>query len=122
MRVLRIDHVQLGIPAGGEDKARAFFSGLLGIPEAPKPAPLAARGGAWFELGELKIHVGVEQEFRAAKKAHPALQVDDLAALVSRLRAAGVEVADGEAVAGYRSRVFVDDPFGNRIELVELAI
>src|SRR5882724_1289705 len=82
MRILRIDHVQLAMPAGGEQKARAFYAGLLGIPEVPKPPELARRGGAWFESGELRIHLGVDADFRPAKKAHPALQVSDLKALL----------------------------------------
>ena len=120
MLVRRIDHVQLAMPAGGEERARAFYAGLLGIPEQPKPAHLARRGGCWFERGELKLHLGVEADFRAARKAHPALLVDDLPALVAGLRAAGVAVGDDEPLPGYR-RVYVDDPFGNRIELLEPA-
>ena len=89
MPVTRIDHVQLAMPAGREDDARAFYAGLLGIPESPKPAHLAKRGGCWFESGDLKIHLGVEQDFRPAKKAHPALIVDDLGSWVEVLRAAG---------------------------------
>lgn len=120
MLVRRIDHVQLAMPAGGEERARAFYAGLLGIPEQPKPAHLARRGGCWFERGELKLHLGVDADFRAARKAHPALLVDDLPALVAGLRAAGIAVGDDEPLPGYR-RVYVDDPFGNRIELLEPA-
>lgn len=119
MTLITIDHVQLAMPAGGEDQARAFYEGLLGIPEAPKPAHLAARGGCWFEDLDLKIHLGVEADFRPAKKAHPALLVDDLASLVARLRVAGCEVVDDQPLAGY-DRVYVSDPFGNRIELMEV--
>lgn len=118
MRVTRIDHVQLAMPPGHEDEARSFYSGLLGIDEAPKPPHLAARGGCWFERGNLKIHLGVETDFRPARKAHPALLVDDLPALVEVLRAAGAPVRDDEPLEGY-DRVYVDDPFGNRIELME---
>jgi catechol 2,3-dioxygenase-like lactoylglutathione lyase family enzyme len=117
MSVVAIDHVQLAMPAGREDDARAFYAGLLGIPEQPKPPELAKRGGAWFENGAVKLHLGVEADFRPAKKAHPALRVHDLAALVARLRAAGVDVVD-EAMPGYH-RVYVADPFGNRLELLE---
>jgi catechol 2,3-dioxygenase-like lactoylglutathione lyase family enzyme len=116
--VERIDHVQLAMPPGGEARACQFYEGLLSIPEMPKPPHLAARGGCWFEHGSLKIHLGVEQEFRPAKKAHPALLVSDLESIVSRLRAAGVRIVDDEPLDGY-ARVYVDDPFGNRIELME---
>ena len=78
MRIVRLDHVQLAMPAGGEGLARAFYGGALGIPEVPKPPELAKRGGCWFERGELKIHLGVEREFHPARKAHPGLQVEDL--------------------------------------------
>ena len=118
MPVERIDHVQLAMPAGGEDRARRFYDGLLGLPEVPKPPHLAARGGCWFEGPATKVHLGVEDEFRPARKAHPALLVRDLGALVEVLRAAGVAVRDDEPLEGY-DRVYVDDPFGNRIELLE---
>jgi catechol 2,3-dioxygenase-like lactoylglutathione lyase family enzyme len=118
MPVTAIDHVQLAMPPGREADAVAFYQGLLGIDHVPKPPNLAVRGGCWFERGPLKIHLGVEQDFRAARKAHPALLVDDLAGLVARLRAAGVPIRDDEPLAGY-DRVYADDPFGNRIELME---
>ncbi len=118
MRILRIDHVQLAMPRGGEEKARLFYGGLLELPEVPKPPELVRRGGAWFERDDLKIHLGVDAEFRPARKAHPALLVQDLAALSTRLRAAGVEVVDDDAMPGYE-RVYVTDPFGNRLELME---
>lgn len=113
-----IDHVQLAMPPGGEDRARAFYSGVLGLVEVPKPPNLAARGGAWFESGALKLHLGVEADFRPARKAHPALWVADLDELATRCKAAGHPAAAGEALEGYR-RLYVDDPFGNRIELME---
>jgi catechol 2,3-dioxygenase-like lactoylglutathione lyase family enzyme len=118
MNVTAIDHVQLAMPAGGEDRARAFYDALLGIPEQPKPPHLAARGGCWFESATVKLHLGVERDFRPARKAHPALLVDDLSSLVARLRAAGVELVDDESLEGY-DRVYVYDPFGNRLELLE---
>ncbi len=118
MRVERIDHVQLAMPSGGEPLARTFYAGLLGIPETPKPAHLATRGGCWFEDGDLKVHLGVESDFRPAKKAHPALQVEDLPRLMATLRAAGVELVDDEPLEGY-DRVYAYDPFGNRLELME---
>ncbi len=120
MRILSIDHVQLAMPVGGEWKARAFYDELLGIPEVPKPAHLAARGGCWFERGALKVHLGVETDFHPARKAHPAFIVDDLSALVAALRCAGVVAKDDEPLPGYQ-RVYVDDPFGNRLELMEPA-
>jgi len=106
------------MPAGGEEQARAFYSGALGIPEIPKPPHLARRGGCWFERDELKIHLGVEGEFRPARKAHPALLVKDLPALSVRLKAAGYVLREDEPLEGYH-RIYVDDPFGNRIELME---
>ncbi len=118
MQILGIDHVQLAMPAGEEDKARRFYTGLLGIPEVPKPSALAERGGAWFQQGPVKIHLGVEANFRPALKAHPALLVRDLAALVRRLSEAGVRVIDDDGLPGY-NRVYVSDPFGNRLELME---
>ncbi len=118
MPVKRLDHVQLAMPSGGEARAREFYAGILGIPEIPKPPELAKRGGCWFERAELKIHLGVETDFRPARKAHPALIVEDLHALVDMLRAAGFAVRDDEPLEGYY-RVYVDDPFGNRIELME---
>ena len=118
MPVLRIDHVQLAMPRGGEEKARTFYGRLLQIPEVPKPPELARRGGVWFEHGDLRVHLGVEADFRPALKAHPAFLVRDLGALVERLRAGGVEVIHDGAMPGYR-RVYVTDPFGNRLELME---
>ncbi len=118
MPVKLLHHVQLAMPAGREAEARAFYRDALGIPEVKKPANLAKRGGCWFERGALKIHLGVEADFRPARKAHPALLVEDLAALSAVLDAAGYPVRTDEPLQGY-SRVYVDDPFGNRIELME---
>ncbi|HEU4619995.1 MAG TPA: VOC family protein [Gammaproteobacteria bacterium] len=117
MPITAIDHVQLAMPPGREQAAREFYEGLLGIPEVSKPPKLAARGGAWFELGAVKIHLGVEADFRPARKAHPGLRVAGLALLVERLEASGVRVVD-DPLEGYH-RVYVDDPFGNRLELLE---
>ena len=113
IEIRRLDHVQLAMPAGGEDDARAFFAGLLGFTEVPKPEHLAGRGGCWFEAGEAKIHLGVDPDFRPARKAHPAIVVRGLAALAERLREAGVAVTEGD------DGIYVDDPFGNRMELLE---
>ena len=118
MRVRRLDHVLLAMPAGRESDARRFYQGILGIPEASKPEALAARGGCWFEDGELKIHLGVEKDFVPARKAHPAFIVDDLAGLEFKLKASGYPVAQDERLDGY-DRIFVNDPFGNRIELMQ---
>jgi catechol 2,3-dioxygenase-like lactoylglutathione lyase family enzyme len=118
MRVRRLDHVLLAMPAGRESEARDFYQGILGIPEAAKPAGLAARGGCWFEDSELKVHLGVEKNFAPARKAHPAFLVDDLAALEAALKSAGHPIAYDEPLDGY-DRFFVNDPFGNRIELMQ---
>ena len=118
MHIVRVDHVQLAMPPGGEALARAFFSDLLGIPEVPKPPELAKRGGCWFERDGLKIHLGVEKDFHPARKAHPALEVRDLPRLIERLKERGHVVKEDEPLEGYH-RVYVDDPFGNRIELLE---
>jgi catechol 2,3-dioxygenase-like lactoylglutathione lyase family enzyme len=118
MTLLAIDHVQLAMPAGREPEARAFYTELLGLPERPKPPELAARGGAWFESTTVKVHLGVEKEFRPARKAHPGFLVQDLEALAARLRAAGFTLIADDALPG-QARYFVDDPFGNRIELLQ---
>jgi catechol 2,3-dioxygenase-like lactoylglutathione lyase family enzyme len=116
--VYAVDHVQLAMPKGGEGLARDFYGRLLGLVELPKPPNLAVRGGVWFRCGSLQVHLGVDTDFRAAKKAHPALRVHDLGRLRSELAAAGYEVrGDPEPVAGM-DRFFTEDPFGNRIELV----
>jgi catechol 2,3-dioxygenase-like lactoylglutathione lyase family enzyme len=111
-----IDHVQLAMPAGREAAARAFYAGLLGMAELPKPPILAARGGCWFGAGAAVVHLGVETSFAPARKAHPALLVDDLDDLAATLTAAGYECvrADGE-IPGVR-RFHTRDPFGNRVE------
>jgi catechol 2,3-dioxygenase-like lactoylglutathione lyase family enzyme len=118
MRIVALDHVQLAMPAGREAEARKFYADTLGIPEVPKPPDLAKRGGCWFERGALKVHLGLDADFRAAKKAHPALVVEDLAALKSALATGGYKMKTDEPLEGY-DRIYVDDPFGNRIELME---
>jgi catechol 2,3-dioxygenase-like lactoylglutathione lyase family enzyme len=116
--VVRLDHIQLAMPAGREAEAVAFYEGLLGIPHVPKPPHLARRGGCWFERDALKVHLGVDRDFRPATKAHPAFIVDDVRALAATIGAAGHRVVDDEPFDGY-DRVYVDDPFGNRIELLQ---
>lgn len=116
--IAALDHVQLAMPAGEEERAREFYSGLLGLAEVPKPANLAPRGGVWFEGGSLRLHLGVEAEFRPARKAHPALLVRHLRDLEEHLREAGVQIVSDEPLPGHQ-RFYVADPFGNRIELLE---
>ena len=112
-----IDHVQLAAPPGSEEEARHFYGGLLGMNELAKPPMLAQRGGVWFASGAVQIHIGIEQDFRPARKAHPALRCNNYDALVASLRAAGVEVSEVDDIPGVR-RGHIHDPFGNRIELV----
>jgi catechol 2,3-dioxygenase-like lactoylglutathione lyase family enzyme len=118
-RVRSIDHVQLAMPPGPEADARAqaFYEGLLGLPRVPKPPPLAARGGCWFESGPAKVHLGVEEDFRPARKAHPALVVSGLDDLCRLLDESGHPTRRTEDVPG-KPQWYVDDPFGNRIELI----
>jgi len=119
MKILSIDHVQLAMPAGEEEKARAFFVGVLGFTEIPKPAELAKRGGAWFQSENVRLHIGVEAEFRPARKAHPAFLVDDLDTLINKAQNAGCETDTSQPPLDGYKRAYVFDPFGNRIELME---
>ena len=112
-----IDHVQLAMPAGEEDTARRFYVDVLGMTELPKPHELAKRGGCWFESGNVQIHLGVEHDFRPAKKAHPALRCPNYAVLLAHLRNAGILVHEADDIPGVR-RCHLHDPFGNRIELI----
>jgi len=118
MPIVGLDHIQLAMPPGGEDEARAFYGTLLGIDEVPKPPHLAARGGCWFERDACKVHLGVDTDFRPARKAHPGFVVRDLDQLVIALEANGYSVDVDQNPEGYERR-YVDDPFGNRIELIE---
>ena len=115
MKVTGIDHVQVAAPAGCEAEAMAFYGGLLGLEELPKPEALAARGGCWFKAGAQELHVGVEEPFTAARKAHPSFVVSDLDDLAARLTRAGIEVAYDDQIPGTR-RFQSADPFGNRLE------
>jgi catechol 2,3-dioxygenase-like lactoylglutathione lyase family enzyme len=117
-RLTRLDHVQLAMPEGREADAVAFYSGVLGLEEVPKPPALAARGGCWFGRGDVVVHLGVDPSFRPATKAHPAFVVDDLDALAGILEGAGIALRWDDALADVR-RGYVDDPFGNRIELID---
>ncbi|SOD63470.1 hypothetical protein SAMN06297387_11117 [Streptomyces zhaozhouensis] len=111
-------HVQLAVPAGSEPELRAFYGGVLGMTELPKPPALAARGGCWFRAGAFELHLGVEEGFRPAAKAHPGVLVSDLDALAARLGAAGVALRRDEALPGYR-RFHTHDPVGNRLEFLQ---
>ena len=113
-----IDHVQLAIPAGEEDKARAFYLGVLAMTEKPKPPILAARGGCWFESAGVEIHMGVEDPFIPAKKAHPGLLVADIDALANLLAANGYPVKWDDSIPG-RRRFHSEDPHGNRLEFIQ---
>jgi catechol 2,3-dioxygenase-like lactoylglutathione lyase family enzyme len=113
----RIHHVQLAAPPGSEPQAREFFVGLLGLREVPKPPNLARRGGLWLAFEGQELHIGIEEEFRPATKAHPAFEVADLDALRQRLVAAGVETWEDEPYPG-RRRFYAHDPFGNRLEFL----
>jgi catechol 2,3-dioxygenase-like lactoylglutathione lyase family enzyme len=113
-----IHHVQLAMPRGREDDARVFYRDVLGMTERRKPEHLARRGGVWFFAGGAEVHLGVEDDFRAAKKAHPALLVSDLQSLLARCESSGCTVSTDEPLEGY-DRAYVSDPFGNRIELLE---
>ena len=118
IEMVGLDHVQLAMPAGREADARAFYAGVLGLIEEPKPPALAARGGVWFRGGALRLHLGVDAAFRAAAKAHPAILVRGLAELAATCAAAGFAPVTDGSLPGY-DRVYVFDPFGNRIELLE---
>jgi catechol 2,3-dioxygenase-like lactoylglutathione lyase family enzyme len=118
MRVLGIDHVQIAMPKGSEDRARGFYGEILGMKEIPKPQALAGRGGCWFASGAAQVHLGVEEGFRPARKAHPALVVEGLDEILAKCQAAGLPTRPNAEVDG-RRRVHVFDPFGNRLELME---
>ena len=119
MKILFIDHVQIAMPGGEEDRARAFYIGQLGFTEIPKPPDLATRGGAWFQSENVQLHLGVESDFRPARKAHPAFVVDDLDSLIANVQSAGYEADTSQPPREGYKRANVFDPFGNRIELME---
>jgi catechol 2,3-dioxygenase-like lactoylglutathione lyase family enzyme len=115
---VRFHHVQLAMPPGGEAAARRFYGEVLGLEEVPKPGPLAARGGCWFRRGDVELHLGVDDAFTPARKAHPAIVVEDLAEVELALADAGAEVIIDAQLDGFR-RIHTFDPFGNRLELLE---
>ena len=119
MAVLGIDHVQLAAPAGCEDEARRFFGELLGLAEVEKPESLRSRGGVWFRVGSQQLHIGVQDGFRPARKAHPAILVaaDVLDATAQRLQGGGAKILWDQELDGAR-RFFTEDPWGNRIEIL----
>jgi len=112
-----IDHVQLAMPRGAEAEAEGYFLGVLGFEQVPKPAALAVRGGCWFRAGSIVVHLGVEDPFVPARKAHPALLVHGIDALAARLAQAGHDVRWDHELAPVR-RFHTDDPWGNRIEII----
>src|SRR5580765_8763555 len=113
--VFGLDHLQLTMPAGAEEQARAFYGGALGLEETPKPPMLAARGGVWFRCGKQEIHLGVAEDFQPQRKGHPGLLVRDLATTSARLESAGAPIIPDDLLPGYE-RFYTADPFGNRIE------
>jgi catechol 2,3-dioxygenase-like lactoylglutathione lyase family enzyme len=119
-RLVGLHHVQLAMPPDEEEAAVRFYGAILGLEQVPKPADLSPRGGVWFRTGDLEIHLGMEEQFSPAVKAHPAFLVDGLETLKARIEAAGYRVTDTVQIEGFH-RVYVRDPFGNRVELIEPA-
>ncbi|WP_445527207.1 VOC family protein [Streptomyces cyslabdanicus] len=113
-----LDHVQLAAPPGSEDALRAYYAGVLGMTEIPKPPVLAARGGCWFQAGSVQLHLGIERDFRPARKAHPGLRVTAIEAFAARLAAHGAQVVWDDNLPGHR-RFYSEDPVGNRLEFLE---
>jgi hypothetical protein len=113
-----VDHVQLAAPPGSEDELRTYYVEALGMTELPKPPVLAARGGCWFRAGAVQLHLGIEADFRPAKKAHPGLRVTDIESYAARLEAHGAKVTWDDNLPGYR-RFYSWDPVGNRLEFLE---
>ncbi|MGW1027263.1 VOC family protein [Streptomyces sp. NPDC002577] len=116
--LVAVDHVQLAAPPGSEDELRAYYVDVLGMTEIPKPPALAARGGCWFQAGQVQLHLGVETDFRPAKKAHPGLRVHDIESYATRLAARGADVTWDDDLPGHR-RFYSEDPVGNRLEFLE---
>ncbi|MEV5511216.1 VOC family protein [Streptomyces orinoci] len=118
--ITALDHVQLAAPPGSEDALRAYYVDALGLTEIPKPPALAARGGCWFAAGPVQLHLGIEEDFRPARKAHPGLRVTGITAFAERLAAHGAPVTWDDNLPGHR-RFFSADPVGNRLEFLEPA-
>ncbi|MDV7767342.1 VOC family protein [Peribacillus sp. CSMR9] len=113
-----IDHIQLAAPKDSEDTARKFFKNILGFEEVEKPEELKKRGGVWFEFGNYQIHIGIEEPFYPAKKAHPAFEIENIEELRKHLITNGIDVMDDDKLPGAK-RFYISDPFGNRMELLE---
>ena len=113
-----VDHVQLAAPPGSEDLLRAYYVDVLGMTEIPKPPVLAARGGCWFQAGDVQLHLGIEEDFRPARKAHPGLRVSAIEAYAARLAWRGAAVTWDDDLPGHR-RFYSEDPVGNRLEFLE---
>ncbi|MFJ7513315.1 VOC family protein [Peribacillus simplex] len=113
-----IDHIQLAAPKGSEDIARKFFKNILGFEEVEKPEELKKRGGVWFEFGNYQIHIGIEEPFYPAKKAHPAFEIENIEELKKHLITNGIDVIADDKLPGAK-RFYISDPFGNRMELLE---
>ncbi|WP_310620494.1 VOC family protein [Flexibacterium corallicola] len=118
MSIIGLDHIQIAMPKGEEEKTRHFYGQTLGFEEVDKPAEIRGRGGAWFQAGPVNLHVGVQEDFVPARKAHPGFLVESLSDMEAKLEAGGYEFAHEKQIKGYR-RLFTEDPFGNRIELME---
>ncbi|MCD7441589.1 VOC family protein [Streptomyces lincolnensis] len=116
--LVAVDHVQLAAPPGSEDRLRAYYTGVLGMTETPKPPALAARGGCWFRAGAVHLHLGIEPDFRPARKAHPGLRVRDIDTYAAHLTARGATVSWDDTLPGHR-RFYSEDPVGNRLEFLE---
>ena len=116
--IIGLHHTQLACPVGSEDDLRRFYVGVLGMVEIAKPPVLAARGGAWFRGGTAELHLGVDEPFSPARKAHPGLVVRDLDDIIARLDAAGAPVEADPNFPGFR-RIYTADPVGNRVELLQ---
>ena len=119
MKILGIEHIQLAMPEGSENQAKEFYVNVLGFVEITKPTDLAKRGGVWLECETIQLHLGIEKDFRPARKAHPAFVVDNLDEFIIKAKSAGIEIDTSQPQLEGFKRVFIFDPFGNRIELME---
>lgn len=113
-----IDHVQLAVPKGSEETAKKFFKGILGFEEVEKPEELRKKGGVWFQAGGIQLHIGIEEPFSPAKKAHPAFEVANIEELKRHLTENGIDFIEDDKLPG-ATRFHLSDPFGNRIEILE---